>query len=175
MHVILAYVSSLDGRITRGNSQNVREWTSDEDNAHLKTLIANCDALIIGRTTYEAVRPKATSHHRIIVMTSTPDRFADDVVPGQREFVADDPSALLARLSAEGCSRILLLGGPHMATAFLQQHLIGTLAITIEPYIFGAGMPFTDPILLDIPLELQDTKPLNQRGTLVLNYRILRG
>lgn len=174
MQLILADVMSLDGRLTKWGGFNVGEWASAEDAAHLKETIQSCDAMILGRTTYEAVRPKPTAQIRRMVLTHQPKRFHDQEVPGQLEFVSAQPHELVERLRADGHRRILFLGGSNTATAFLEGNLIDEIWVTIEPYVFGQGLPFSQNVPLDVSLQLMSMQQLNARGTILLTYKVIK-
>jgi len=172
MKVILADVMSLDGKLTKWDGTNVREWASTEDQVHLKDLIRSCDVMILGSGTFQAVRPKPSEDILRIVLTSMPARFAGLEMQGLLEFTAESPPAVIARLAHAGYKRVLLLGGSTVATAFLKDNLIDEIVVTIEPRIFGAGLPFAQSEPLDISLRLSSSHQLNGGGTILLSYTV---
>ncbi|HSW85153.1 MAG TPA: dihydrofolate reductase family protein [Candidatus Saccharimonadales bacterium] len=175
MHVTLAYVMSLDGKITKGDNPNMNEFSSDEDHTHFKQLVHASDVIIVGRNTYEAAKPKPEPGRLRIVFTSQPERYQAEAVPGQIEFIKTSPAEIIKRLAEEGRQKVLLASGPEISTEFLQNGLVDEIYITIEPLIFGAGKPtFISDQPLDTKLELIDEKLLNNHGTLLVHYRVVK-
>jgi len=69
---------------------------------------------------------------------------------------------------------MLLVGGPHVATSFLKEQLVDELWLTIEPRIFGKGGNFVIEDDLDIDLALLSCEKVNERGTLITKYALLK-
>ena len=68
---------------------------------------------------------------------------------------------------------MLLLGGSHINSLFLDAHLINELHLTIEPKLFTTGQPLFQPFSKSsINLQLIDSRQLNSKGTLHLRYQI---
>lgn len=141
MRVILIAAQSVDGRITRGNTEG-SGFASAEDALWFRRTLAGMDAVLMGRRTYEAAREKIRSRHapapRRIIFTRQPERYQSEAAPGI-EFSDDPPSACLQRLAAEGLREIALVGGADLHTQFLQARLVHEVWITLEPWIFGSG------------------------------------
>ena len=70
--------------------------------------------------------------------------------------------------------KMLILGGPEIATLFLKEYLIDEIWLTIEPKIFGEGGNFAMGEKLDIELKLLSCTRLNENGTLVLKYKVVK-
>jgi dihydrofolate reductase len=172
--VILACVTSLDGRITRHGEDAVHHWTSPEDQQYFADLIHAHSAIIMGRRTYEVVRDRIrlSKEHERYVLTRTPERFQAERVPSQLEFTNEDPKTLLQRLEQRGHRRALLAGGAALSKIFFEARCITEVWITLEPRIFGSGHPLLEETRLDIQLQLLEIKPGNEQGTLFLRYRV---
>ena len=69
---------------------------------------------------------------------------------------------------------MLVVGGPHIATSFLKEQLIDELWLTFEPKIFGRGGNFVTEINLDINLHLIHCEKVNEQGTLITKYAVLK-
>jgi len=69
---------------------------------------------------------------------------------------------------------VLIVGGAQIATAFLKEQLIDELWLTIEPRIFGNGASFVTDEKLDIDLSLISTEKINERGTLITKYSVIK-
>jgi dihydrofolate reductase len=66
----------------------------------------------------------------------------------------------------------LLVGGSQINAVFLKKKLINEIYLTIEPKIFGIGLPLAQGTLDDVHLELQNCTRLNAQGTLLLYYHV---
>lgn len=174
MHVTLAMVMSLDGKTTKGSIADSGEWASPEDQTVFRSLIANHDTVVMGSTTYKTVRDRLrpnTKNPRII-LTRTPEKYADDVRPGLT-FTSDSPEELIARARKDNQS-VLLVGGSQTNARFFDAGMIDELFVTVEPQIFGAGLPFTGEVHHPCTLTLLSVKQLNDVGTLLLHYRVTK-
>ncbi len=69
---------------------------------------------------------------------------------------------------------MLVVGGPHVATSFLKEQLIDELWLSIEPKIFGAGSNFAIGEKLDINLRLIQCDQVNEQGTLITKYAVVK-
>ncbi len=173
MKVILAVVTSIDGRTTYGNEPG-SNWASVEDQAKFHTLLAQSKVVVMGSNTYREIksRQKLSPTTLRIIMTHEPEVFNGDVVPGQREFTSESPKELVARLDSQGYKELLLVSGEKLSFAFLAEHLVDELWVTVEPILFGAGNGITTEPPQAVKLELQSSEKLNDKGTLLLKYRI---
>jgi dihydrofolate reductase len=174
MKIILVFVSSLDGRITRWGEPHVMSWTSKEDQEYFKKNWREHKLIVIGSGTYDAEPISAPKENRLIILTSHPENYKDKVVAGHLEFTDESPANLVKRLSSEGHTEMMLAGGPHVATSFLKEHLVDELWLTLEPKIFASGENFAVGDKLDIDLHLLSSEKVNERGTLILKYRVLK-
>ncbi|HKU18690.1 MAG TPA: dihydrofolate reductase family protein [Candidatus Saccharimonadales bacterium] len=172
MRIIIPVVLSADGKMSKGDNGNAHTWASKEDAQYFDRLRAEHWLLIMGRDTYETVRPKPEPDRLRVVLTSTPEAYTADAVPGQLEFVQSSPVELVRQLAARGYDEALLLGGRRVHSDFLVAGLIDELHITIEPVLFGSGLSLLADQLVDIPLRLAETMRLNSRGTLLLRYEV---
>jgi dihydrofolate reductase len=107
-----------------------------------------------------------------IVMTRTPAQYEIERKEGQLEFSDETPRQLVERLTSAGYQEMLLVGGHVIATLFLKENLIDEIFLTLEPKLFGVGLPLVAEELMDIPLKLLSSKQLNPQGTLLLHYAV---
>jgi dihydrofolate reductase len=173
VHITIADVISLNGKITKGDNPNIHEWSSAEDWQHFVQLRDQHDAVIIDRHTYETVRPPAELDRLRIVFTSTPERFSGAAVPGQLEFVNVSPSELAERLAQEGHQKVLIAGGARLCSDFLAAGLVDDV-YSFEPVLFGTGKSMLSETDLNISLQLQSVEQLNERGTLLARYSVIK-
>ncbi len=146
MKIIVIAVISLDGCITRHDVPGAQGWASPEDQAHFRASSETCDVRVFGSGTYvpdrDSMRRAARPGVRRVVLTSDPERFVDDTVPGQLEFTAEAPAALAKRLTEEGHKRCAILGGGKVYGSFLKAGVVDEIELTIEPVVFGSGTHF---------------------------------
>lgn len=173
MRVILVMVVTIDGKITKWDSEAVWQWASKEDQTYFKKFITKHNLIVMGRKTFEAVAPKPEKGKLRIIMTQNPSVYASIAVAGQLEFTDEEPKELIARLEGQGFTQMLLVGGAVVNTQFLEEGLVDELWLTIEPRIFGSGKTLTLPVNLDISLKLMKSEKLNKQGTLLLKYLII--
>src|SRR3989344_2196841 len=161
MKVIALIVQSINGRITKGSDEKVYQWTSGEDKEHLKKM------------TYKAFKKyiQLSPNTLRMVMTSQPEKYKDDIVIGQLEFVNKSPKELVEKYEKKGYKELLLLGGSKIYSSFLEAGLLNELLITIEPVLFGTGTPFIESHK-HVSLKLVSIEKLNDKGTLLLKYSV---
>lgn len=148
MKIILAMVLSLDGKSTKADlSPNL--WASVEDQGFFHDLKHKIGTIIVGRKTWEAAgKPDGDGIRRIVMSRETGFSLPDDV------------------------AEALLVGGSELNAEFFKRKLINEIYLTIEPKIFGEGLPLAQIAGLEVQLELLTVKQLNQQGTLLLHYNV---
>ena len=174
MKTILIFVSSLDGKVTKWGEPNVRLWSSHQDQDYYKKVWNESKLIIMGSATFNTDTFNPSPDRQIIIMTSDPSRYKNAMVPGQIEFTSETPVELIARFTDKGYQQMLVVGGPHIATSFLQEQLIDELWLTIEPKIFGMGANFAIDAKLDIDTRLIQYEKVNDQGTLITKYAVLK-
>lgn len=174
MKVILAMVMSADGKTTKWNNPRLYEWTSKEDQNHFFSLIKKNKVIIMGRKTFIAAKSvmKLSPKKLRIILTKTPEKYADLKVAGQLEFTNDSPEEIIKKLKSRGYTEVLLAGGEHVNALFFKAKLINEVWLTIEPAIFGSGNGLVVGEKLDIRMQLKDIKKLNNNGTILLKYQV---
>lgn len=174
MKIICVMVSSLNGFTTYGNDPNIYTWTSQEDKDHFFSLIEQATCIIMGKKTYE--RAKGMMKHKEgrlrVVLTSSPEQYYQETIPGQLEFTRDAPSQLVKKIEERGFTEALLVGGSTTNAAFLKENLIDQLVFTIEPVIFGTGNPLFAKSSVKKNLTFLSSEKLNNRGTLLVTYSL---
>ena len=172
-HVFIA--TSLDGFIARpdGGLDWLAAFQGDGDNGY-GAFIADMDAIVMGRGTFEAVLgfgewPFALP---VVVMSRT---LAAGNIPealaGKVEVTADAPAALPRRVGDRGWRRVYVDGG-QVVQAFLREGLVTDMAIFRMPILLGAGRPLFGPVAQDIRLETVAATVL-PTGAVRTDYRVL--
>ena len=174
MKTILVFVSSLDGKITKWGQPDVKAWSSQSDKDYFKNLWRKSPVIVMGSNTYEAEPVKPTANRLVIVMTHQLPKYKRLEIPGRLEFTDEYPENILVRLENSGYNFILIVGGAKVATSFLKKQLIDELWLTIEPKIFGSGGNFVIEEKLEINLNLLTTERVNDQGTLINKYSVIK-
>jgi riboflavin biosynthesis pyrimidine reductase len=175
MRMVLIAAQSLDGFITRHGEPGTA-FTSAEDKAYFRAVVAGFDVGIIGGETYRVSRDfiRASLPARLlrVVLTRSPARYADEARPGVLEFTNAEPADLAAGLRARGFQRCALLGGSHVHSLFFEAGLTDEIWLTVEPALFGGGTPLLAR-RADVRLNLLAVEKLGP-ATLLLKYQVRR-
>lgn len=173
MKTILIFVSTLDGKVTRWGNPFIRSWSSRGDQDYFDSVLNQVRVIIMGSGTYNPDPVVPVAKHLYIVMTSATDKYLNKEVPGQLEFTSETPSGIVRRFVNEGEEKVLVVGGPRLATSFLKDNLIDELWLTIEPRLFGRGDCIVTEEKLDVSLNLLSSVKINEQGTLINKYSII--
>ena len=160
---------TIDGKIALDPS-HFSDWTSKEDKDFLHETLAAVDVIVVGNNTYKtAVGP--LSKRNCIVFTasvSTSEHKSETLT--YCNPVSSDCVPLLEKYET-----VAVLGGTKTYTWFLENDLLDELYLTIEPIVFVRGLNlFESSKDISAQLKLESTKQLNEKGTLLLHYEILR-
>jgi dihydrofolate reductase len=174
MEVILIAAQSVDGFITRHDEPG-SGFASAEDRTYFQEAMEGFDSCIMGSVTYRVARAmilgKLAPGRSRVVMTREPAKYAGDFVPGLLEFTDEAPAALIGRLSREGHRRCALLGGSRVHSLFLEARLVNEIWLTVEPRLFGAGVPLLHSAA-DIHLKLLSHGKLEGSDTLLIKFAL---
>jgi len=173
MKTILIFVSTLDGKVTKWGEGHVKLWSSHQDQDYYKKTWNESQLIVMGSNTFNA-GSFPSLNHQLIVMTGHPDKYKNFKSSGEIEFTSESPVKLTDRFKSKGYEQMLVVGGPHVATSFLKEQLIDELWLTLEPKIFGTGANFATDVKLDINLRLLHYEKVNEQGTLITKYAVLK-
>ncbi len=173
MNVWLIAAMSADGKIAQVEGQTSLDWTSKEDTRFFVDKTKEAGVVIMGRKTFDTIG-KPLKGRRIIVMsrTSTPLLSKEGLgeVAGTVEYSSLSPRDLLSHLAAQGVATVALAGGSSIYSQFLREGLVTDLFLTIEPHLFGTGVPLASGFdRLD--MTLADVKRLGDQAVL-LHYQV---
>lgn len=174
MKTILIFVSTLDGKVTKWGNPRVELWSSDEDQKYYKNIWNDSRIIVMGSSTFKAGLYPKLNQQLIIVMTREPDKYKSLEIPGRIEFTKETPAELNTRIKKKGIEQMLLVGGPHIASSFLEEQLIDELWLTLEPKLFGSGDNLISNRQLNINLRLIQCEIANEQGTLITKYEVLK-
>ncbi len=173
MRISFIAVQSINGFITRRDKPGAG-FASRDDSNWFAGFLKRMDVVLMGRRTYEAsrafIRGRAAEGPPRWVFTHDPDRFHEDRIPGNLEFLRLDKVSFLEAVADKGFTRIALCGGPGLSSWFFDHALVDDLYLTIEPLLFTSGTPLLRPAR-EIACTLQSVRSLSPK-TLLLHYRI---
>jgi dihydrofolate reductase len=162
------YIADEDGSVTW--LEEFEESASDDDIENYTTFYESVDCLVMGARTYEQVftfgewsyddKPTYVFTHRDL----SP---ATDAV----EFVDRSVTDLSAALKTQ-YDHIWLVGGAQLAQAFLGEHEIDELRLSLVPVLLGGGVSLFAGEYDQRRLRLLDTKP-RDTGIVEQQYEIL--
>jgi dihydrofolate reductase len=174
MKNILIFVSTLDGKVTKWGDPHVKLWTSHQDQDYYKKIWNESRLIVMGSKTFVAEPLNPSSNHQLVIMTGQPDKYKSLEISGQLEFTNESPVEINARFKKKGYKQMLIVGGPHVATSFLKEQLIDELWLTFEPKIFGTGGNLVAEGKMDIDLRLIHYAKVNDQGTIITKYAVLK-
>lgn len=163
MKVFIIAALTADGFIAHTEKDTSTNWTSDEDRKLFVRLTKRAGVFVMGSTTYRTIG-RALPGRRNIVYSRT--KIAQEGI----ETTSETPAALIQRLEAEGYDELAICGGTTIYDMFLQADVVDELYLTIEPVLFGTGLPLIKTAR-DIPLKLIESTLLNA-DTLLVHYEV---
>lgn len=164
---------SVDGFMARPNHD--LDWLPEGDGEPhgYDEFMAEVDALVIGRRTFDKVRsfgawpygekPVVVLSHRPLDLSGIPE--------GAVEPMAGAPADLVARLAARGLRNLYVDGGLTIQ-AFLAAGQIQRLIVTRVPVLIGEGIPLFGPLPHDLRLRHVATRTFPS-GLVQTEYEVL--
>ena len=132
------------------------------------------DALVMGRRTFEVVRPfKEWPYGKtpVFVWTHRPLDLPPDY-PHPVEATSGDPADVVAQLAQRGLHRLYVDGG-RTIQAFMNAGLIDRLVVSRVPVLIGRGISLFGPLAHDVKLEHVATK-VWPGGMVRTEYAVMR-
>lgn len=167
MKITLHLAISADGFIAKLDGDS--DWVAAADEVLFKNRVREAGCLVVGRRTFEQYQDSIYPVDGAIniVLTKNPALKIDSAIP------VDSPSKAVAIAKEKGCASILIAGGAHTSSAFLEAGLIDEIFFSVHPLILGTGIsPFAD-VAFEKKVKLLDTKNLDD-GLLELHYEVLK-
>lgn len=165
MKVFLIAAISADGFIGQ-DSSHTADWTSKADKKLFVDLTKQAGVMVMGSNTFKTIG-HALPGRKTFVYTTKPEQLS-----GIEDVEATDlsPADLIKKLQDDGFESIAICGGAQIYGLFLKEKLITDIYLTVEPVLFGSGVPLS--LGADLTkLELVETKNLNQDSVL-LHYTV---
>ena len=184
--LIYLFNVSLDGFVETVDRS--LDWAIVDDELHtwFNEQERTLEASLYGRRLYEVMAaywptaesdPEATEPMREFarIWNATPkivfSTTLDSVGPGCR-LVAGDVGDRLAELRSEFPGD-LEVGGPTLASAFIERGLVDEYRIVVHPVVLGAGTPFFPALKDRVDLRLLETRTFGS-GVVYLGYETVR-
>lgn len=167
MRVIALAVMTADGKIARLAPGPV-DWSAREDKRMFAQETRRAGVVIMGRTTYELL-PRPLPDRLVVVLTTSVTTWTPE--PGRVEFMSGEPGDILATLAARGYAEAVVAGGATVYQEFMRAGVVDELWLTVEPLLFGAGLPLLRDEIQGVGLRLLDVVRLSEQ-TVQLKYRV---
>lgn len=164
MKTFIISAISTDGFIARDPNVPSTTWTSLSDKKHFSETTKRAGVIVMGAKTFATIG-KALPGRRTIVYSNNPIN-----APGV-ETTAIPPAELIAKLEREGVKELAVCGGAAIYSMFMEAGVVDLIYLTIEPIIFGSGIPlFKKPLNAKLELVSFDKK----EQSIFLEYKIRR-
>jgi dihydrofolate reductase len=169
MKVILLMAITLDGKIAK-RADHPADWTSKADKKIFVRETKDAGVIIMGQTTYDTIgRPLPDRLN--VVMDFEPDTSKN--IPGSLEYTKKQPKELLEEMEERGFEKVIIGGGSTINGLFLKAGLIDEIWLTIEPKVFGEGLPLFNGADVDLNLELIESQKLDD-NVMHVRYKIVK-
>lgn len=155
---------SADGRIAKDKNQ-LADWTSPEDKKIFVTESKKHGVILMGENTFKTL-PAPLPGRLNVVFSEAGDQGVSNV-----RYVSDEPEAVLKQLQSEDYESVLLGGGCFLNSQFLKRKLINEIVLTVEPVLFGQGLPLFDTDTT-ARLRLMDLQKINDQAFCV-RYQVI--
>lgn len=159
---------TLDGKIAK-HKKHFSDWTSKEDKKIFQKELAKADVVIVGINTYVTAK-KPLSKRNCIVLTHS----VKNTLQKMPNILFCNPKGKHPKeiIKEKGYKNIAIIGGSETYGFALEQGMLDELHLTIEPVMFGKGIPLIAREVKDKQFKLQSIRRLNPRGTLYAVYEV---
>lgn len=177
MKISLIAAQTIDGFIAR-TSDEFASWTSKEDKKRFVRITKSVGTIILGSKTFDTF-PGPLPDRTHIIYSRDPEKyekkllekFGWESLPREIEVTNKPVTQLLNDLRKENKDAIVC-GGSEIYSLFISAGVINTLYLTIEPVIFGTGIP-----LFKTPVEYRANLTSLEKtdsGTIFLEYQLIQ-
>ena len=147
--------------VTRTGHPDMSFRTSPASAQHLKELMENTGALVVGRHLYDFVNGWGGRHPLDVTTVVLTHRLPEDR-PAEDEnfvFVTEGIEAAVAKAKEIAGAKNVGVNGGQMARQCLDAGLLDEIHVDLVPVLLGAGTPFfselaTKPVQLEGPIKL---------------------
>lgn len=170
--------TSLDGFISREDGAidwliKANELASEGEDGGYHDFIADIDAIVMGRHSFEMVKSFEKWPYTLpVIVLSSQKLDMPDELKGKVTRSSKTPTELRARLLTQGMKHLYIDGGITIQR-FLNAGCIDELIITVIPVLLGKGTRLFGDLVQDIHLRLIDARTLDG-GFAQTHYQVLR-
>lgn len=169
MKIVLLMAITLDGKIAKHANQ-FADWTSKADKKMFVAETKKAGVIVMGETTYNTIGRPLPGRLNMVLSQEPENR---ESIPGSLEFIKATPKEIVTLLEKRGFATAILGGGATVNGAFLKENLIDEIWLTIEPKIFGEGLPLFNGADVNLNLELISMEKIDT-NVLQVRYRVLK-
>ena len=166
MKVILVAAVTVNGMIAEKVEQSSLDWTSKEDLQFFIEKSKEAGVVIMGAKTFQTLK-KPLKDRLMVVLSYEPEKESE--IEGV-VYMNKKPSEVIEWLEIKGYPQVVLAGGGSIYTQYLQAGLVNEMFLTVEPYLFGEGIPLAQGFER-IKMTLVDVKKLGE-SSVNLHYKL---
>jgi dihydrofolate reductase len=177
--LIVSTYATADGKVN-DLQEWVTPWNAPEIAAYHADLLANSDALLLGRTTYQVFamiwppragqEPYADKMNAMVKHVASTTLAASELGWDNAHLIDGDVAEAVAKLKAQDGHDIVVYGGPALIDALLEHDLVDEYRIMLHPVLLGKGRGLVRDGAPRVNLELLGTAVIPP-GVAVLTYR----
>jgi dihydrofolate reductase len=175
--IVAGLFMSLDGVVEAPNDWAF-QYSSDEMWAGIAAGVAQADAVLLGRRTYEGFASFWPTQGSDVPMSDFLNHSPKYVVSATLDTLAwanstaltGDLADELATLTRQAGGNIQVPGSPTLVRSLLRDGLLDELSLNVCPIVVGSGMRLFDGLTAEVRLELVDSTSLST-GVVGLTYR----
>ena len=142
-HVIVYIARSLDGYTAdRDGGLGWLPPPPPDDDMGYATLMAEVDAVVMGRRTFETVLSFEGDwpYGKTVYVLSTRRQTVPEALKGKVAFLTGSPAEVVTEVRRRGHERLYVDGGTTIQ-GFLRADLVDELRLTTVPVLLGGGAP----------------------------------
>jgi dihydrofolate reductase len=173
MHIRANFFVTLDGKVSGPDGLPVQlllPGFTGADSYGLPDFLSNCEAVVMGRTTFlpALAAPRWPWTQPVFVLTSTP---LPAETPGDVTSASTAAELLGLMKSAGITGEVHLVGGPSTMQAFREIDALAEVWLHVVPMIQGSGHPLAPAGAEPLSLTLRSTRTF-QDGVVELGYAL---
>ncbi len=135
----------------------------------MREQLRQCQAVVVGRNTFETAQAPLMKRNTIVFTGSA--QGVEERHP-HVWFINPSQTDVVEFCRRQNFQQVGLLGGARTYGYFVDHGLIDDWYITIEPFLFGAGVPLLAGLEYELRrLKLVEMKQLNDAGAVLLHYQ----
>lgn len=156
---------TLDGKIAK-HKNHFPDWTAKEDKKFFAKISREHGAVLMGENTFNTFKNPLKDRLNVVFTHKKDLPETENVM-----WVSGEIKNVLKDLENRGYSSAVLAGGSILNGAFLREKLVDEIIVTINPKIFGLGVPLFDGDF-NIDLKLLKVENINE-DTIALYYKTI--